>query len=78
MNEHFVQETQSHGTFARLPAQQTKDKVDIRPLKSFVFERFPKDSAIYDVFSTEQDLLGVSEFLAKVDVWLKLVRRIRR
>jgi hypothetical protein len=78
MNGHFTQEAQSHRTFARLPAQQTKEEVDIRPLKSFVFERFPKDSTIYDVFFTEQDLLGVSEFLAKVDVWLKLAQRIRR
>ena len=51
--------------------------VDIRSLKALVFERFPKDSAIYDVLLSEQDLLDRSEFSAKVDVWLKLLRRIK-
>lgn len=51
--------------------------VDIRSLKALVSERFPRDSPIYDVLLSEHDLLDMSEFSAKVDVWLKLLRRIR-
>ena len=50
--------------------------VNIKPLKSFVFQNFPKDSAIYDALFTERDLLGIHEFLNKMDVWTKLLRRI--
>jgi len=51
--------------------------VNVRKLKSLVAEQFPKDSAIYDVLFTERDLLSVSEFLIKVDVWLRLLRRLK-
>jgi hypothetical protein len=58
-------------------ACQSKDKVDIRSLKSLVFAEFPRGSVTYDIFVTEHDLLSVSEFLVKVDVWLRLLRRIK-
>jgi hypothetical protein len=56
-------------------ASQYKGKVDVRPLKSLVFAKFPKNSPIYDILLAEKDLLEQSEFLAKADVWLKLLRR---
>jgi len=67
------------GPFLENPLQQHlhKGKINVKPLKEFVFAKYPKDSAIYDVIVTEQDFLDKSEFLAKVGVWLKLSRRIK-
>jgi len=74
MNELSKPRIQIRG-FSSHDARQPKGNVDIRSLKSLVFAQFSKDSVIYDVLLAEKDLLDVSEFLAKVDVWLKLLRR---
>ena len=52
-------------------------RVDIRPLKVFAFEKFPKDCAIRDVLLAEHDFLNAEEFAVKMEIWLKLLRRIR-
>ena len=51
--------------------------IDIKPLKSFAFEKFPKDCALRDVLLAEQDFLNAEEFAVKMEIWLKLLRRIR-
>lgn len=77
MNRHSPQEPELHEISTSSQLRQTKDNVDIRPIKTLVFAKFPKDSAIYDVLFTERDLLSASEFLIKVDVWLRLLRRLK-
>jgi hypothetical protein len=77
MNRHSLHEPELHEISTSKQLRQTKDKVDITPIKALVFAKFPKDSAIYDVLFTERDLLSVSEFLIKVDVWMKLLRRLK-
>ena len=54
-----------------------KGKVDIRALKSFVMENYPKGSALYDIMVTEEDFIEIHEFCAKMGIWLKLSRRQR-
>ena len=51
--------------------------VDIKPLKVFALEKFPKDCAIRDVLLAEHDFLDAEEFAVKMETWLKLLRRIR-
>ncbi len=48
--------------------------VDIARLKVFAVEGLPKDSKLRELILTEKDMLNVEEFLAKMDVWLKLVK----
>jgi len=74
MNEQLTPRIQIRD-FSSQDVCQPKCRVNIRSLKSLVFAQFSKDSVIYDVLLAEKDLLDVSEFLAKVDVWLKLLRR---
>ena len=76
MKGNLSQRPQAYQTHAVSYVSQSKGNVDVRPLKLLVFAQFPKDSAIYDVLLAEKDSLDVSEFLVKVDIWLKLLRRI--
>lgn len=57
--------------------RHVRGTVDIKKLKVFAFEKFSKDCPLRDVLLAERDLLGVHEFLIKLDVWLKLLRRDR-
>jgi len=56
-------------------ASQASPKLNLRRLKGFALERLPKGSALRDVILAEKDEIGIDEFLAKIDVWLKLLRR---
>lgn len=56
---------------------QRAPKVDIRTLKEFAFQRLP-DCALRDVLLAEQDFLNVDEFLTKMEIYLKLLRRVRQ
>jgi len=58
-------------------AYQPRKRIDLRALKAFVFSNYQKDSALYDVIVTEEDFLDASELSAKIDVWLKLSRRLK-
>jgi hypothetical protein len=77
MNRDFIQKSCPRTTFAFEKSPRAESKVNISTLKTLVATRCSKDSAIYDVMLTERDFLDLSEFLAKVDVWLKLLRRTR-
>lgn len=52
----------------------SKTNVDVHRLKNFAFEKLPKDWALRECLLAERDLLNVDEFLAKMDVWFKLLR----
>ena len=65
----------SEGKTALSHSNQRK-RVDIKPLKFFAFEKFPKDCALRDVLLAEQDFLNAEEFAVKMEIWLKLLRRI--
>jgi hypothetical protein len=48
--------------------------VDISKLKAFVENNFPLGSPLQVVFVDEADLLSVEVFLAKLPIWLKLIK----
>jgi len=49
--------------------------VDVRRLKTFAMEKLPKKSALREILVTEKDRLDVIEFLAKADIWLRLISK---
>jgi hypothetical protein len=51
-------------------------KIDIRQLKVLVFEKFPA-CALQECLLVEQDFLDVNEFLTKLGIYLKLLRRMK-
>jgi hypothetical protein len=77
MNGHSPQEPELHEICTSSPPCQAKGKVDVRSIKTLVFNKFSQDSAIYAALLTERDILNVPEYLVKVDVWLKLLRRTK-
>lgn len=54
---------------------ETKRRILMRELKDFAFEKLPRGSALRDVLLAEDDELDADVFLAKTDVWLKLLNR---
>jgi hypothetical protein len=57
-------------------ANQTTCYVDIRTLKAFVSENFPKDSPIRIAILAELDTLDARELVGKIGTWLNLLRLI--
>ena len=55
-----------------LGTEQHEDKLNIRNLKEWARTRLPLGSALRKILLREDDSLGVEEFLAKSDTWLKL------
>jgi hypothetical protein len=49
-------------------------RVDVRRLKDFALG-LPRGSVLRDLLLSEDDELGVHDFLAKMDLWLKLLSR---
>jgi hypothetical protein len=49
-------------------------RIDIRTLKGFAVRRLPRGSALRELLLIENDRLTVTEFLDKLDVWLKLLK----
>jgi len=47
--------------------------INIRPLKKFAYEKVSKSSHLRNILISEKEILTVSEFLAKMDVWLKVL-----
>ena len=48
-------------------------RVSLKNLKNFVLE-LPKKSQLREIILTEADEIEVIEFLAKMNIWLKLLR----
>lgn len=53
-----------------------RKRVDIKPLKVFALEKLPKNCVLRNVMLTDKELLDVDEFLAKMEIWLKLLREV--
>lgn len=53
---------------------QHSRKLDFRPLKLFARERLPRDWALREILLTEKDEIEVTEFIAKLDVWFRLLK----
>jgi len=49
--------------------------VDLRRLKSFAAEALPLQSVLQGLLLEERDQIPTVEFLVKMDLWLKLLRR---
>ncbi len=48
-------------------------QLDIHGLKSWAEENLPRISQIRSILLLERDSLTVEEFIAKMDIWLKLI-----
>ena len=53
----------------------SREKVDIRNIKLFAIEKLPRNWLLRDLILSEHDLLEVDEFIAKAEVWSKLLRK---
>ncbi|MEM2506013.1 MAG: hypothetical protein QXF61_03080 [Nitrososphaeria archaeon] len=51
--------------------------VDIRSLKHFAFEMLPKEAPLRDLLLTEKDEMLAEEFLIKMEIWFKLLRKLK-
>jgi hypothetical protein len=49
-------------------------EIDIRPLKVFASEKFPRNCPLREALLAERDILEAREFLAKMETWLNLLR----
>jgi hypothetical protein len=50
------------------------ETVNILKLKSFAYEKLPQHSLLREFILSEKEELPISEFIVKIDVWLKLLR----
>jgi hypothetical protein len=57
--------------------QRTRSSINIESIKALVIEKFPRNSALAAIIVEERDSLKIDEFLAKMEIWLKLLRRIK-
>jgi hypothetical protein len=51
--------------------------INIRSLKQFAFEMFPKEPPLRDLLLTEKDEMPAEEFIIKLEIWLKLIRKLK-
>lgn len=66
---------EANSTFERSFDARNKT-VNIEPLKSFVFQNFPKGCPLRDVLAAERTILTIPEFLAKLETWQHLLRAV--
>lgn len=52
------------------PRRRGTNKVDLRPLKKWVFCRLPQSSLLRELILMEEDFLSPESFLAKMEIWL--------
>ena len=48
-------------------------QLDIHVLKNWAKDSLPRTSQIRGILLLERDFLSVEEFIAKMDIWLKLI-----
>ena len=58
---------------AHLPIYLSSGMIDIRRLKRFAVESLPSKSRLRAVLLSEKDKLTAKDFLAKMDVWMRLL-----
>ena len=51
-----------------------KALINISKLKEFAYKRLSRRSQLRDLIISEKELLCIDEFLAKIEVWLKIAR----
>ena len=51
-----------------------KNKINIRRLKNFAFEKLPRNWALREILLSEKDELDSQTFIARLPIWLKLCR----
>ena len=51
--------------------------VNIRSVKTLVTEKFPRDSVLRQIITEEPDFMKIDEFLVKVEIYLRLLRRLK-
>lgn len=56
----------------------TMKNVNISSLRSFALKNLPPASPLRDVILSEKEELMPQEFLAKLDIWLLLLRKEER
>ena len=56
-------------------SQPVTRPVDITRLRNFAAEKLPHESPLRDILLQEKDQIPAAEFLAKLQVWLALLRR---
>ncbi len=47
-------------------------EVNLKRLKQFAFDTLPKTSPLRDILLSESDQISNNDFIAKMDLWLKL------
>ena len=52
---------------------ERSEQVDIHRVKLWVKSNLPEISHLREILLLEEDLISVYEFLAKMDIWLKLI-----
>jgi len=74
--ERMTKSTSSRRRLSKSQPQtcQARYKIDIRPLKAFVSEKFPRNWPLREALLAERDVLDAEEFLAKMETWLNLLR----
>lgn len=64
--------------FSRAREMVRERKVNMGRLKQFALENLPTESPLRNVLLSEADQLSARDFLAKMDLWLKLLSLERR
>ena len=54
---------------------QISQKVNLKKLKEYALTNLPKKSLLRELILSEKEDLDAKEFVIKIDMWLKLLRR---
>ena len=49
-------------------------KIHVQRLKEFAFDKLPKDSALREILLAESEELDALTFLARLPIWLRLMK----
>jgi len=55
-----------------------KLEVNLKRLKQFAYDTLPKTSPLRDILLSESEHISKNDFLAKMNVWLKLLNVERK
>ena len=69
----FAQDSGDDDDIMNLEEYHQNATINIMPLKKFAYEELSKSSHLRNILLSEKEILTVSEFLAKMDVWLKVL-----
>lgn len=53
-------------------------EVNLKRLKQFAYDTLPKTSPLRDILLSESEYINKTDFLAKMDVWIKLLNAGRK